>query len=223
MEDKLLTKCSAEQSFLFMLQERIIALEEKVSNLQIENENLKKCIFPGMITYNLDKQEFRNEATPIWDIKNHPTTLKVTYHSAGRDAEMNDIFWNAFVTFDKWTVDSSEKLCIYLPFEHNCQGVFPIEFNLSDLNFKILFNAIYDFYKENITKEDIDTFKNAYVSETNHELIKYLETSLANNISLKRWEVFKYYNDDDDFTDCFEFKRKGYENNCHIYELNFMI
>ena len=216
MEDKLLTKCSAEQSFLFMLQERIIALEEKVSSLQIENENFKRFVSHGIITYNLDKDDFSNGATPEWDIQNHPNTTKVLYCCAGKVGEMNDLFWNAFVTFEGYGADPSEKLRIYLPFEHNCPGVFPIEFTLSDLNFNILFTTIYDFYKENITKEDVDVFKNSYASETSDDLIHYLETSLSNNTGLKRWQTFKYENEEY-LTNLFDFKRKGYENHCHIY------
>lgn len=211
MEEELLSKCSPKDKFLFMLQQRIISLEEKVNTLEIENNSLKNILCHGVVTYNLDKNKYFNQAIFNWDIKNHPDTMTLIYRSNANEELMNSLYWNASIVYDPYVVNNHENLCIYLPIQYYSKGIFPIQIECKDLTLRKLIFAIYEFYQKDITQSDIDFLKTI---EYNEEVVTFLQDK-----KIKRWEVF---NSDENLREVFEFKRRGYYKDCyHEYDLIF--
>jgi len=165
--DSLISKPTAEQEFMFMLYERIVALETLVDqqNLKIEKqqadiEKLKKNQLP--IRYNISLNEFSDKSRIEWNIKLPIEEAKIVFSDCGRKIPITDLYLDAYITVDDEDVfNGKEVIIIQVPIERGGPGVFEISFILSEMTVRKVMKTIRDFYLGEVTEEQLESIEQA--------------------------------------------------------------
>lgn len=133
-------------------QELLLKLYERIQKLEADVEELRAV---HGLRYNLTTNEFSNNGSLLWNVCEPLEKAKIVFHDSGHERPINNEYWQAMIIDDMNLYDPKDNIIVLLPIEQDGHGIFPINFTARDLNVKNLLRAIYNFYQQSITKDDI--------------------------------------------------------------------